>query len=231
MMGRSEDLYYRYERWMQQAESEIGSMIGADGALYAVRRQLFSAPKADTILDDMAIPMGVLQKGYRVVIEPRATAHEQGVASAKEEFLRKSRVVAGAIQFLSRKDSSVPLWAPQVMLSLLSHKALRWLSPAFALCAFVSSLAIASSSTPFAILALGELGLLALGLAGCSPRLRRLPLVGLAHYLCLVQAAAAAGFLRGLTGRQSVLWQRFIRPPIGETPLPAPSQSYEVIGR
>jgi cellulose synthase/poly-beta-1,6-N-acetylglucosamine synthase-like glycosyltransferase len=231
MMGRSEDLYYRYERWMQLAESEIGSMIGADGALYAVRRQLFSAPMGDTILDDMAIPMGVLQKGYRVVIEPLATAHEQGVASAKEEFLRKSRVVAGAIQFLSRKDSSVPLWAPQVMLSLLSHKALRWLSPAFALCTFVSSLVIAGSSPTFTIVAFGELGLLGLGLAGCSPPLRRLPLVGLSHYFCLVQAAAAAGFVRGLTGRQSVLWRRFVRPPLAEASQATSGQGYEVIGR
>ena len=35
--------------------------------------------------------------------------------------------------------------------------------------------------------------------------------VALAHYFCLVQAAAAIGFIRGLTGRQSVLWRRFIR--------------------
>ena len=231
MLGRSEDLYYRYERWIQQAESEIGSMIGADGALYAVRRRLFVPPKHDTILDDMAIPMGVVQKGYRVVIEPLATAHEQGVASAKEEFLRKSRVVAGAIQFLSRKDSNVPLRTPQVTLSLLSHKALRWLSPAFALSTFVSSLVIAGNSAVFALISFGQLGLIGLGLAGCVPRLRRLRLVGLAHYFCLVQAAAASGFILGLTGRQSVLWRRFVRPPLTTASVRRSNQGYEVIGR
>jgi len=216
-LARSEDLYYRYERWIQKQESEIGSMIGADGALYAIRRTLFVAPAPDTILDDMAIPMGVVRHGYRTVLEPRATAHEQGVTSAKEEFLRKSRVVAGAIQFLSRNDSSVPLVSPQVMLSVLSHKALRWLSPVFGLATFVCSVTLASSSPFFAAVAEAQLGLMGLGLAGCVPALRRLPLVGLAHYFCLVQAAAAAGFLRGLGGRQSVLWRRFERPPLGET--------------
>ena len=107
----SEDLYYRYERWIQRAESEIGSMIGADGALYAIRRRLFEPPAADTILDDMAIPMAVVRKGYRVVFEPEARAHEQGVETAREEFSRKSRVVAGAIQFLTRRDSNVPAGA------------------------------------------------------------------------------------------------------------------------
>jgi cellulose synthase/poly-beta-1,6-N-acetylglucosamine synthase-like glycosyltransferase len=66
-LGRSEDLYYRYERWVQRAESDIGSMIGADGALYAVRRELFTFPPDDTILDDMAIPMGVIRAGRRII--------------------------------------------------------------------------------------------------------------------------------------------------------------------
>jgi len=217
MLGRSEDLYYRYERWIQNAESEIGSMIGADGALYAIRRPLFVAPMGDTILDDMAIPMGVVRQGYRTVLEPRATAHEQGVATAREEFVRKSRVVAGAIQFLSRTDSSVPITTPQVMLAMLSHKALRWLSPVFGLGTFVSASILSPASMFFAMVALSQVLLVSLGLAGCLPTLRRLPFVGLAHYFCLVQAAAAVGFMRGLSGRQSVLWRRFVRSPLTET--------------
>jgi cellulose synthase/poly-beta-1,6-N-acetylglucosamine synthase-like glycosyltransferase len=193
-------------------------MIGADGALYAIRRSLFQTPAEDTILDDMAIPMAAVQQGFRVVIEPSAIAHEEGVTSAMEEFARKSRVVAGAIQFLSRNDSSVPLGAPQVMLSLVSHKALRWLSPILGLLMFVAALVGAGESQLYATVAVAQGGLLALGLAGCSPALRRLPLVGPAHYFCLVHAAAAAGFFRGLIGRQSVLWRRFVRAPLGPTP-------------
>jgi cellulose synthase/poly-beta-1,6-N-acetylglucosamine synthase-like glycosyltransferase len=217
MLGRSEDLYYRYERWIQRAESEVGSMIGADGALYALRRALFRAPFADTILDDMAIPMAVVRQGYRVVLEPAAIAYEEGVTSAHEEFLRKSRVVAGAIQFLIRTDSSVPASAPQVILSLVSHKALRWLSPIFGGSLFLAALTGAGDSNFYTLVVLVQLALVALGLAGCSAALRRLRVVGLAHYFCLVQAAAATGFLRGLFGGQSVLWRRFVRAPLGHT--------------
>ena len=212
-LGSSEDLYYLYERWIQHAESDIGSMIGADGALYAVRRRLFVAPAADTILDDMAIPMGIVRSGHRVVFEPYARAHEQGVETAREEFSRKARVVAGAIQFLTRRDSAVPLNLPQVILSMLSHKALRWLSPAFATSVFLASVALAGASHEYAAAAAAQGALVLLGIVGCVPRLRRVRLIGLAHYFCLVQSAAAVGMLQGLTGRQSVLWRRSMRYP------------------
>jgi cellulose synthase/poly-beta-1,6-N-acetylglucosamine synthase-like glycosyltransferase len=210
----SEDLYYRYERWLQSCESEIGSMIGVDGALYAVRRRLFVPPAEDTILDDMAIPMGVIRAGSRVIFEPDARAREQGSETAREEFARKSRVIAGAVQFLTRVDSAVPVRCGQVIFGLISHKALRWLSPAFALCAFVASAVLAGASGVYAGAALAQGVLFACGIAGCVPRLRRWSVVAVAHYFCLVQAAAAVGFVRGLSGRQSVLWRRFVRVPI-----------------
>jgi cellulose synthase/poly-beta-1,6-N-acetylglucosamine synthase-like glycosyltransferase len=210
-LARSEDLYYRYERWVQRSESEIGSMIGADGALYAVRRELFVAPANDTILDDMAIPMAVVRSGRRVVFEPEARAQEQGSETAWEEFGRKTRVIAGAVQFMRRADSAVPLRFPQVIISLISHKAIRWLSPTFAAGTLVTSIALAGVSTGYAGAAVAQVALLAVGLAGCAPLFRRVGIVAIAHYFCLVQAAAAVGFLRGVSGRQSVLWHRFER--------------------
>ena len=210
-LASSEDLYYVYERWVQRAESDIGSMIGADGALYAIRRELFEPPAGDTILDDMAIPMAVVRRGYRMIFEPRARAHEQGVDSAREEFSRKARVVAGAMQFLTRRDSNVPVGMTQVVVSLVSHKALRWLSPVFATVLLLSSVALAGASNQFATIAMAQGILLIVGLSGCLPRMRSLPPVALAHYFLLVQAAAALGFVRGLSGRQSVLWRRFER--------------------
>lgn len=214
-LGKSEDLYYRYERWLQQAESDLGSMLGVDGALYAIRRSLFEPPPADTILDDMAIPMAVVRAGRRVVFEPRAVAYEQGSESATEEFARKARVVAGAVQFLLRRDSSVPSSRFQVLAALISHKTLRWLSPLFAALTFCASLLLAADSPVFTLAALLQVVFLAGGLLGCVPALRRVSPFGLAHYFWLVQAAAAVGFVRGMLGRQSVAWRRFQRAPLG----------------
>ena len=189
-------------------------MIGADGALYAIRRELFVAPPSDTVLDDMAIPMAVLRAGRRVVFEGDARAYEQGSETAREEFSRKARVIAGAVQFLARHDSSVPLSSPQALMSVISHKALRWLSPVFATIAVLASLMLADTSRAYAIAGIAQGTLLVIGLAGCAPAFRRSGIVSLAHYFCLVQAAAAVGFARGLCGRQSVLWRRFNRAPL-----------------
>jgi cellulose synthase/poly-beta-1,6-N-acetylglucosamine synthase-like glycosyltransferase len=210
----SEDLYYRYERWLQKTETAAGSMVSVDGALYALRRSLFVAQPPDTILDDMAIPMAVLRAGHRVVYEPDALAIEQGSQSAWEEFSRKSRVVAGAAQFLLRGRAQIPFRRPQILFSFFSHKVLRWLSPAMATATLVSSIALAPVSNGYLIATIVQAAVLATGLAGCAPRLRRFPLIGFAHYYWLVQAAASVGFVRGLLGRQPPTWQRFARVPI-----------------
>ncbi len=213
-LGPSEDLYYRYERWLQHCESRIGTMVGVDGALYGIRRELFVAPPTDTILDDMAIPMAVTRAGRRVIFEAGARARERGSETATEEFMRKSRVVAGAVQFLSRPDSAVPRQNRQLVVTMISHKALRWLSPVFALLAFATSSVLAVHSTWFLVLTSGQLLFLLAGLAGCWPLLRRLDPIALAHYFWLVQAAAAVGVGRGLLGYQSVAWRRFQRAPV-----------------
>jgi hypothetical protein len=126
-------------------------------------------------------------------------------------------VVAGAVQFLGRGVSAVPLANGQVILSLVSHKALRWLSPGFATAAFLSSVVLAGASHGYAAAAAAQGTLFTLGLCGCVPRMRRFAPVSAAHYFCLVQGAAFVGLVRGLTGRQSVLWKRFdrvaARPP------------------
>lgn len=213
-LGYSEDLYYRYERWLQQAESDIGSMVGVDGALYAIRRELFVAPFADTILDDMAIPMAVVRAGHRVVFEPEALAVERGSETASEEFERKSRVVAGAVQFLGRDISRVPLRNVQVVVALVSHKALRWLSPTFAIALIGASIALRPVSVAYEIIAFAQAAFLMAALAGCFKPVRRWNVIGFAHYFWLVQIAAAVGFVRGVLGMQAVAWRRYHRAPL-----------------
>lgn len=215
-LAASEDLYYRYERWLQRAESDVGSMIGADGALYAVRRRLFVPSPDDTILDDLAIPMAAVYAGHRAVFEPGARAFEQGSRSAREELSRKTRIAAGAMQFLTRSTSFTSIPSAQVFFSLISHKVLRWVSPAFVLAAFGATVAMAGSGSGafYTLAAVVQTAFIAVGLAGCVPAVRRLKPVGIVHYVCLMHAAAVVGLLRGALRRQPVAWQRFPRIPL-----------------
>jgi cellulose synthase/poly-beta-1,6-N-acetylglucosamine synthase-like glycosyltransferase len=213
-LAMPEDLYYRYERWLQRAESELGSMVGVDGALYALRRSLFQPPPSDTVLDDMAVPMSVIRQGMRVVFEPDAVAFEHGSRSAWEEFSRKTRIVAGAVQFLRRGRRQIPWSAPQAVFSLISHKVLRWMSPVIGAIFFMSCFALRNQGLPFAILWWSAVLAMGIGLLGCVEWLRRLLPIGVCYYFGMVHVAAAAGMLRGIIGGQAVAWQRFPRTPV-----------------
>jgi cellulose synthase/poly-beta-1,6-N-acetylglucosamine synthase-like glycosyltransferase len=213
-LAEPEDLYYRYERWLQRTESELGSMVGVDGALYAVRRHLFEPPPDDTVLDDMAVPMAVIRKGYRVVFEPEAIAFEHGSRSAWEEFARKTRIVAGAVQFLRRGWHQIPWHSPQVVFSLFSHKVLRWLSPLAGAVFIMSCFALRQEGLAFALVWWSAVAALGVGALGCVTSLRRLLPIGVCYYFCMVHLAAATGMLRGLIGGQAVAWQRFPRTPV-----------------
>lgn len=216
-LATSEDLYYTYERWLQRVETELGSMVGVDGALYAVRRELFVPPPDDTVLDDMAVPMAVIRQGYRVVFDTDSMAFEHGARSAWEEFARKTRIVAGAIQFLKRGRQQIPWRAPQAVFSLLSHKVLRWLSPLIGALFVVSCFALRDQAVMYSVVWSTTCVTLGLGLLGCIEALRRFLPVGVCYYFCMVHLAAATGMLRGLIGGQQVAWQRFPRTPVAPT--------------
>src|SRR5208282_5732404 len=74
--GAGVDAYWRLEKALRYAESRRDSCIGCTGAVYAIRRRLFQDLAADTLLDDVVIPMRIAAQGYRVVFEPRALAHD-----------------------------------------------------------------------------------------------------------------------------------------------------------
>ncbi len=210
--AQSEGLYYRYERWLQTMESRLGSVIGADGGMYAVARSLFRAPSNEVILDDFVISMTVARLGYHVLYEPEAVAIEQGTLSGREEFFRKARIIAGGIQALKLRAGLPRLRQPLLLLSYVSHKLLRWLMPCFLLLVITASSALAGER--FYALALGAQILfygIALGYGLDIFGLRRLRLTGIPYYFSLVNTAALLGIWKGLTGTQRVTWQRTTR--------------------
>src|SRR5205823_8655952 len=75
-LGQPEGLYYKYERFIQQCESDLGAVIGVDGAMYAVKRAVYSPPSDRCACDDFVTGMNVLRSGYRLVYAPEAVAYE-----------------------------------------------------------------------------------------------------------------------------------------------------------
>jgi poly-beta-1,6-N-acetyl-D-glucosamine synthase len=195
--------YYSLEWFLQAGASSMYSMVGADGAMYALRRELFRACPPDTLIEDLVIPMAVIRQGKRVVHEPGAVGWERGPSSLREEFRRKVRIAAGAAQALLRGNTWPPLSAPlSFWFVFVSHKLLRWLSPV------VGAAIVICCVIAHARVILASLGA-ACTLAACELVWRsRSRLLTVPFYFLFGQIAVGWGLVRGITGQQSVLWAK-----------------------
>jgi cellulose synthase/poly-beta-1,6-N-acetylglucosamine synthase-like glycosyltransferase len=148
-------LYWRLEEWTKRLETDTGSAVGADGSLFAIRRELH-CPPPDDIIDDMYVSMMVFCKGHRVVQADDVNAREESVTVSHEEFHRKIRI--GCCAFNVHRV----LWPRMRELSVLSrykyvsHKWIRWLTIYFLVAAvllFEIGLSLAGHGAPAAWLA------------------------------------------------------------------------------
>ncbi len=133
-------LYWRYEKWIRQNESELFSTTGATGALYAVRREDVVELAEDVLLDDFEIPIQVLRQGKRTVFESGAVAFDRAEEDAGDEFRRKVRTLTGNFQSFSRNRWLFDPFTNPVCWQFLSHKVFRLLVPVAMFVALIASL-------------------------------------------------------------------------------------------
>ena len=165
-VGDGLGLYWKYEKWQRRNESRLRSTLGATGAIYALRRDLWQPLPPDTLLDDVLAPMKAVLAGYRIVFDERAIAFDLAAPDALVETKRKTRTLAGNYQILALEPRLlVPLLNP-VWAQYVSHKFGRLLVPWALVGVFVSSLALAGSKPWFTaalVFQLGFYGLAAIG--------------------------------------------------------------------
>lgn len=213
--GEGEKLYYRIERRLQLDESKLGSMMGVDGGMYVVRRELFQTLPHDTILDDFVTTMRVIQQGKRVVYEPTAVATENGTPTAREEFQRRVRVSAGAAQVVKRGECP-PLSRPVELWQLLSHKLVRWSGPLFLVTLLISSLCLLKAGRVYQIALAAQVLAYGLALASAfSLKLRKTGPGGVAFYFAMSHVAMGFGLSKGFLNLQDVAWTRTARSVAG----------------
>jgi len=218
LLGEGEDeaavsggqaLYWDQEKRIRYHESVFDSTVGATGAIYAIRRDLFEPIPDDTILDDVLIPMRVVRRGYRVLFEPEARAFDRRSTSSRQEFVRKVRTIAGNFQLFARESWLLSPLHNRLWAQTLSHKVLRLALPLM----FAASLAANCwllDGWFYRLTLAGQMLLLGLAaLTSVVPGLRkRIPAVVLPYTICFLCFATIVGFLRFVSGRQSVTWDR-----------------------
>jgi biofilm PGA synthesis N-glycosyltransferase PgaC len=218
-VGEGVGLYWKYEKWIRKSESRMNSVIGATGAIYAIRRKLWQPLPQETILDDVYTPMRIALAGSRVVFEEKALAHDRASDEAHREFLRKARTLTGNYQ-LCQLMPRLLLPTNLLLLQFYSHKLMRLAAPIFFLALLASNLAIvalpgsagggpAEAAFFYSASLAAQIIFYASVLAGgyLLKRKRGVRLLNFAYAFSVMNAAALVGLLYFIIGKRDV-WVR-----------------------
>ncbi len=204
----SESLYWRSETWLKLQESKIGSVVCGDGAIYAIRAELFEPLREDDI-NDFTIPLKIVRRGYRGVFDEEAVCYERTAADFGGEFRRKARIVNRSFRAVLRNPSVLnPLRVGLFSYQLTAHKLIRWFVPLFMVTMFASNVALAALGSMFyAVVLVLHVGFYLLALLRLVPALRDVKPIYIANYFCVVNAAAGLGLLNVLFGKSVSTWK------------------------
>jgi cellulose synthase/poly-beta-1,6-N-acetylglucosamine synthase-like glycosyltransferase len=210
--GDGERLYWQYDTWLKQLESQTGSVVSAHGGLYAVRRRLYLAVTDSSVTDDFAISTAVIEQGYRLVFEAEARAVEYTTTEARREMRRRVRLMTRGLRAVSlRRRLLNPLRFGFYAVSLFSHKVLRRLAPLWLIVIAVATVWLAVEGRPlFVAAAFAQLAFYGLALTGGllrGRRVGRLKPFCVPFYYCMANAASAMALWHFLRGKRISLWQ------------------------
>jgi hypothetical protein len=199
-----EGAYWRFELWLREQESRLGSITGGNGPIYAVRRADY-VDVDPRFGHDLALPYLMVQRGRRAVYEPDARSVEKPSAELEDEYRRKVRMfehcwaIVREGQMLRRVD-------PVYFVELVSHRHLRYASGLLHLALLGSSAALAREGGVYAAALGGQVGLLGVAAAGRA----RLPVptAALAYYYVLVTWATVAALRGYIRSGVPAVWEK-----------------------
>jgi cellulose synthase/poly-beta-1,6-N-acetylglucosamine synthase-like glycosyltransferase len=209
-VGEGVRRYWEYEKELRRLESRVRSMVGATGAIYAMRRSLWKPLPEGTILDDVLAPMRAVLAGSRIVFEPRAQAYDHTAADAATESRRKIRTLAGNFQILWREPRLLLPFVNPVWLQYVSHKIGRLLVPYALLAILVSSIALADEHPLYLAALLAQIGFYVEAVYGWwlthrqppGPRTLAQKAGTIAFAFMVLNASAVAGLGAAMLGRR-----------------------------
>jgi cellulose synthase/poly-beta-1,6-N-acetylglucosamine synthase-like glycosyltransferase len=203
------DTYWKYEKFLRQAEGRVDSVVGATGALYAIRRAYFQPIPAGTILDDVLIPMNIVLQGKRVVFEPTAKVFDVPSPDAASEERRKRRTLAGNYQVIALRPALLNPFKNRLWLQYVSHKVARLLAPLAMLTALTMNVLLAGSSNLYAVLLAVQLLLYGMAFLGIlRPAYLKYAVIRIPTTFYTFNWYAVLGFVEFARNRNIHLWQR-----------------------
>ncbi|WP_426237679.1 glycosyltransferase family 2 protein [Pseudomonas sp. TWP3-2] len=202
-----DSLYRHYEGWLRRVENRTGCMVSADGALLALRRELFENVPAE-VNDDFFISTCAPIKFKRIVYVPEAQVIDQGVDEADKQFRRRQRVTVGGLQSLAQRSELLnPLKHGLYSLALISHKLIRRLAPVLLVPLLLSNFWLWNEHGFYRLSLIAQLFGYAIAVAGLLDSQHRLPKpFRLAAFLLVTLAGMSIGLWQFLRGQRYAQW-------------------------
>jgi cellulose synthase/poly-beta-1,6-N-acetylglucosamine synthase-like glycosyltransferase len=208
-VGRGARSYWSYETFLKRHESRVGSLIGASGCLYSVRRSAY-VPLYHEACSDFIIATKMVEQGLRAVYEPNAVCFEETNRQSDKELRMRVRIIAQTFTDLWRHRSLLnPVRGGFYGVQLLSHKVMRYLVPFFLMGLFASSAVLASGSLFYRLMFAVQLACYAcpafawmLDRVGIQSRLLALP-----QYFLLANLASLIACYQFVRGERYASWE------------------------
>jgi len=210
--GDYEGIYWRYESAIKRMEGELGAVLGANGGIYAIRKELFPEIPNDTIVEDFVIPMKILERGYKTLYEKDAVAYEDSSKTIADESSRKIRIGAGAYQTLFLTLPMLNIFRGFPSFAYWSHKVIRWFVP-FLMIVILGTNILLVHIPPYKYLLIGQALFYSGAVVGylISKSWVHNRLFTLLYYFVAMNVSLLLGFFRFISGRQQVMWKRVER--------------------
>jgi cellulose synthase/poly-beta-1,6-N-acetylglucosamine synthase-like glycosyltransferase len=208
--GHGEQAYWSYDKWLKILESRTGSIVSADGAIYAIRKCLFQAPESAAVTDDFAISTRVVEQGYRLVYEPEARAYEPPTGRTNKEFSRKVRIINRGLRgVILRKKLLNPFRYGFYSLTLFSHKLARRLVPVFLVLLFVSNFFLIDEHILYLVTLLLQAGFYSWAVVSFllkDKKIGQLKIAYLPFFFCMANLAALVSLFNLIIGKRVERW-------------------------
>lgn len=203
-----EGLYWKYESYIKKTESDFYSVLGSNGSIFLIKRELFTKIHPSSV-DDFERTLQVLRKKYIGKYCPDSIVYEEVTENPSEEMKRKIRIISREWFALERNISLLnPFKFPKISWMFFSHKLIRWLFFLWCILIFVSNAFLIGENlffmTTFIVQILGYvLGIIEIILEknGKSNRLMKIP-----AYFVVMFYASLMGFIKYLKREQAATW-------------------------
>lgn len=213
-LGEGESAYWDLESEIKKFEGMLDRVIGGNGAIYAIRKELYSPiPTRKSIMDDFYVTVRVLQKGYLSTFLSSAIGSEQTSKAGSGEFKRKIRIGRANYNYLFSYLPLLNPLRPLVAYLFMSHKLLRWFSPHLILALLALNCFLATSHWIYQMTLTAIVSLLLLGALGAvlARYNRKTFLTSAPYYLLGMNVALLRGFLQTFVPEKGGGWTRVER--------------------